>query len=150
MLDQMTFEAIHNATSSPASGSGAMPSGLQAGPTTSPSGPEAAPVRRSRRQAKGSDAQTVAAAVISAILARPDISSASIADVIATPTIDTSGLNLRASSESEILQSSLASRLRASRVGRRRRATMERARERRGGKAGRTCKQPFSLSAPPD
>ena len=50
--------------------------------------------------------------VICATLARPDISSASLAAAIATPTLDTCGLSFPGSFANAMLQSSLASRLR--------------------------------------
>ena len=112
MSGQMTCEAILSATSSPVSESGRMLSAWQGGATIGQSGPEAAPAPRSRRQEKGSNALLVAANVICATLARPDISSASIADVIAMPTKDTFGLSFPGSSASAKLQSSLGSRLR--------------------------------------
>lgn len=84
-----------------------------AGPTTAPCGPDRALARRSRQQAKASNVLTVVANVICATLAEPDISSASIAGVIAMQTRDTFGLNFPGSSASAALQSSLANKLRA-------------------------------------
>ena len=52
MSTPATYEAIPNATSLPASASGATPSAPQAGPTTSPCGQGAAPANLSARQAK--------------------------------------------------------------------------------------------------
>jgi hypothetical protein len=109
----MTFEVSPNVTSSPGSASGLTPCETRVGPTTGRCGPDLAPAPRSRQQAKANDALNVAAAVISATLEKPDISSASIAAVIASPTVGTFGLSLLASSRRAALHGSLESRLRA-------------------------------------
>ena len=113
MSSPTTCQATRNATSSPGSASGPAPCGTPDGTTTGRSGPDHAPAPRSRRRGKDNDALSVVARVICATLAKPDISSASIADVIATPTDGTYGLSFPGSSLTAALQSSLASRLRA-------------------------------------
>jgi hypothetical protein len=83
MFGPMTSQDTPNATSSPAAGSGPLPSGSPAGPTTGPAGPEAAPAPVSRQRAKDQGLMTLA----------------------------TSGRLGRNSSASESLQRSLESRL---------------------------------------
>lgn len=85
MFDLLTLPATASAISSPASVGGRSPCGLPAGPTTGPSGPAPAPASPSARQAKE-------------------------AGLLTSGTFGRSGT---ISSESAVLQSSLASRLRA-------------------------------------
>lgn len=113
MFDQTTLEDTRSAISSPVSASGPTLSDWLDGPTIGPSGPAPARARPSRQRGKDNAALRVAANVICAILAKPDISSASIAGVIAMQTTGTFGLNFPGSSASSALQSSLANRLRA-------------------------------------
>ena len=109
---QATLLAISSVISSRASVDGRAPSCSPGGPTSVPCGPAPAPAPLSRRQVRGSDAHSAAARVISAILARPDISSASIADVIAMRTVVTYGRSSVVSSASAARQRSLENRLR--------------------------------------
>ncbi|SON54243.1 hypothetical protein HDIA_0702 [Hartmannibacter diazotrophicus] len=113
MLARTIWTDLLSVISSPGSASGATPSDAQGGLTTALSGQGHVPARRSRWPARNNDAHRVVANVICATLAKPDISSASIADVIAMPTADTFGLSFHGLSESGNLQSSLGNRLRA-------------------------------------
>lgn len=113
MFYQTNLLDLLNATSLQGLQSGPTRSGAPDGPTIDRSGPEVVHALHSRLPAKDKPALRVAANVICATLARPDISSASIAAAIATPTLDTCGLNFPGSSASAVLQSSLANRLRA-------------------------------------
>jgi len=113
MFDLPTWPGTPDATSSAESEASRSPSASQDGPTAENAGRARALAPRSRQRAKDNSVLTAAANVICAILARPDISSASIAEVIAKQTIDTCGLNFPGSFASAGLQSFLASRLRA-------------------------------------
>ncbi len=116
-LDIPTSSDSLDATSSPVSVSGTPPSQSQAGQTTDLSGQARPLARHSPPLEKASDVLNVAARVISAILEKPDISSALIAGVIATPTIDTSGLSSPVSFASRAMQLSLENKLRALTAG---------------------------------
>jgi len=107
-----TSEASPASTCSPASESGITPSNLRDGRQGDLFGPDRAHAPRSPRPGKSNDALLVEANVICAILAEPDISSASIADVLAMRIRDTFGLSFPGSSASAALQKSLASRSR--------------------------------------
>ncbi len=107
----MTSRDSDNAISSPESVDGPRQLDLLAPITSTGSGPDQPRVHRSQLPAKRSDALSVAERVISAILAKPDISSASIAAVIDGPTDATCGQNSVVSSASANLQSCLASKL---------------------------------------
>jgi len=113
MSEQKTSKGTPSATSSPGSESGPTRCAEPDGPITDLSGPDRARALRSRRPEKAKDALSVVARVISATLEEPDISSASIAAVIATQTGDISGRSFRASSETRALQWSLGNRLQA-------------------------------------
>jgi len=113
MFDLPISPDTTSAISSPASASGPIHSDEPAGLTAAPPGAAVAPARLSRRQEKDRNALLVVANVICATLAKPDISSASLAAAITSPTLDTCGLSFPGSSASASLQSSLASRLRA-------------------------------------
>jgi hypothetical protein len=89
-----------------------MPCGVPAGPTMNPSGQDLALALPSAKREKGKPALLVEAAIISAILEKPDISSASLAAVIATPTIATFGRKPAVLSATENLQFLLENRLR--------------------------------------
>lgn len=117
MFDPTTFTAMRSATSSPALESGASPSGTQDGPTTSPSGPEAARVRRSRSRGKAKSALPAAEKALSRILSSQPDGSVSIAATNGAQTVAISSPSSSASISSANLQSALASRLRESLAG---------------------------------
>jgi hypothetical protein len=112
MFDQMSFWDTPNVTSLPESADGLLPFGSQDGQTTSRCGREVAHARPSRQPGRKNHVLTAAEKVIYATLANPDISSASIADVLATPTVDTCGLSFPGSSKSVALERFSGSRLR--------------------------------------
>lgn len=106
-----------SATSLRALEGGVTHSNLLDGPLIDLSGPEVVRALHSRLPVKDKSALRVVANVICATLAKPDISSASIAGVIAMRTLDTCGLSFPGSFASTALQSSLESRLRARTAG---------------------------------
>lgn len=109
----MSSQNLRSAISSPGAGSGHTQQGGPVGGTMKNSGLDPALVRRSPKLDRGKRAPGVEAAIISAILAKPDISSASLAAVIALPTIATFTRNSRVLSATGNLQSLLASKLQA-------------------------------------
>jgi hypothetical protein len=113
MSDRKTLPTSPRSISSPVSADGPTLFDWLAGPTIEQSGPAPVRARRSRAQAKKSDALSAAARVYSRILTERASLSASAAITNGTPTAGTCGPKCDGSSRSVVLQNSLESRLRA-------------------------------------
>ena len=113
MSDRTIFEDTHSAISSQESASGPTRCETPDGPTTDLFGQVAAPVRHSRRQAKGANVLVAAEKAVSRILSSQPDGFVSIAATNGVETIVTFSPSSFASKASAALQSSLANRLRA-------------------------------------
>jgi hypothetical protein len=94
MSDQPTLWDTPSVTSSPAAASGPSPSGMPDGPTSGPSGPEAAPAPASARQAKDKGLMIL---VTSGLLGRDSSASAALQQSLESrlaPRLDTAGSTL--------------------------------------------------------